>query len=529
MSFVTMRLLRVVVLAALLGASLAVEPPHAAAQELDGNVFTDPVHGWSVEFDELVWEAEEVLGGGVLLSSGSDAAARLIVYEDGITDAGDCLDDLDRAFTSNDAWDDLTESRRLDPPATASDAEGRLYTGALVAVDPEIDVVLYLECHEVADATLSISIWVEEDRFEDMLPDLEDLLAAVETDGPVQDNGSSGDDGIVGATYTNAEFGFVVEWDDREWTVDDPANFIGIEFSREVRDGSSYGGVSVRTDIDGTDAEACVDTIRGELERDSAISELDDAPRLDLPETDADAFGAVFDFVYTLDGDELELVSYVECRALSGGEALVVRFTADAASYEDQLEDVAGFLAGIQVDSAGTQTDGDEETPEPDGGDDPVGEDGLSGNVYVSTEYGWSVEFDDAVWQEVEEIDEPGRQGISLGGGDAFVNLIVFPEGEPEPDACLDDLELVYTDTNDLEDVERARTLDPPATSRDAVGALYTGSIILEDGDLAIVIYLECRGVDGGALTFVATVAEESYEDLLPEIEALLAGIETGD
>ena len=182
------------------GGPLAAAPAAAQADEgLDGNNYTSADYGWSVEFDDRVWEAEEVDerdSQGVSLS-GDEIFANLIVYDDGIDEVGACLEDLDRAFNASNDWEGLAPARNLDAPETASDAQGELYTGTLTLDDGEIDLALYLECREVQDATLSITVTAIEASYEDNLPDIEALLASIETGassgGDTDDDGPSPD------------------------------------------------------------------------------------------------------------------------------------------------------------------------------------------------------------------------------------------------------------------------------------------------------------------------------------------------
>lgn len=102
--------------------------PRAAAQDdgLDGDTYTSEDYGWSVEFDDRTWEAEE-------LDSSSYVGVRLAsdigfvdigVYEAlEDTDAADCLDTLDGFYTGGETWEDLEPARGLDLPDTDRDAE----------------------------------------------------------------------------------------------------------------------------------------------------------------------------------------------------------------------------------------------------------------------------------------------------------------------------------------------------------------------------------------------------------------------
>ena len=151
--------------------------------------------------------------------------------------------------------------------------------------------------------------------------------------------------------------------------------------------------------------------------------------------------------------------------------------------------------------------------------------DGLAGNSFTSEELGWSVAFDDATF-DAERTDEAGYQGVRLTGDDAEANLRVFDDGITDTGDCLDALLRFVSETSDgVADLEPATDLKSPDTAPNAESRLYAGTVAKED----VVVYLECRDLVGGTLAVDVTVTAERYDAVRPDVEALLAGIETID
>ena len=191
--------MRIVAVLAIAAVVLGMVPPLGAqsADGLDGNTFTSKRYRWSVTFDDGFWKAEELDESefqGVRLT-GDGAVANLRVFDDGITDTGDCLDTLLGRFTTDgEDVDNLERANDLDPPATAPNAESRLYAGTLTSGDDPIDAALYLECREVVDGTLAVDITIPEETYDAIQPDVEALLAGITTFDPSEVADASDED-----------------------------------------------------------------------------------------------------------------------------------------------------------------------------------------------------------------------------------------------------------------------------------------------------------------------------------------------
>ncbi|MDQ2681908.1 MAG: hypothetical protein M3Y37_00130, partial [Chloroflexota bacterium] len=107
--------------------------------------------------------------------------------------------------------------------------------------------------------------------------------------------------------------------------------------------------------------------------------------------------------------------------------------------------------------------------------------------------------------------------------------------GYASPKRCLTERSDLFEDIDGVEDMEEADDLDWPETDPDARAALYRYEYENPDtGDTGVFVqYFECRDllmngdpIEDVVLTFDMGIEEESYEDVLPVWEEMLASIE---
>lgn len=391
------RLLPVATLVALLGGSLAGGSGRAAAQELDQNTYTDDVAGWSLEFDDTFWESEEVESEdgaslefrGLTLSSDLGYVS-LRVYEDGITDADDCLADLEDAFIANsESWEDLEAATIVDPPQTDRAAEGALYEGIFVAESDELDAVLYLECREVTDATLAIDAGSAASSYEDLVPELETVLGDIEIEGgssgrddetvtpdpdetvtPVPDTGE-----LDGDTFTDTALGYSVTFDDRVWTAEllEDAPPAGVFLSTDDEDLFATVTVDGSLGYQGVDPEECVSGYAEGVEKVDGYSPHREERNADGPEGSREGASGIYSFTYTYeDGTEADLVAYIECRPIDDEAMVRISIQTTEESLADNVEVFQEVLDGIEIEDGGNNDTGDEMTPESDDSSEEV-------------------------------------------------------------------------------------------------------------------------------------------------------------
>jgi hypothetical protein len=355
---------------------------------LDGNVYTNAEYGWSVEFDEDVWTGSEVEAEGVvgigLTAAAEDTFgfANLLVRDNNITDPAECLEN--EAETLNpDIFVDLTPARRLDPPETARDAEGEIYTTTFTSGDTEVELAFYIECREVQDATLVVQVAVEEREYEDLLPDIEELLAGIDTGGGAdadqdqdqgqdedtdqdqdedtdqdadrdqdrdQDEDQDADQRGGGETYTDPDNGWSLEYDPDVWTlieVTEP-EYQGLNLTPvdPAAIGSGFISMLVYTEGAAT-AEDCFDNLEGNLSESEVFTNFNEARDLDPPETDPDAVGGnIYTTTFAGQEGDVDLAYYIECREVEGG-ILTIQMATEVDKYEDALPEWEALLANI--------------------------------------------------------------------------------------------------------------------------------------------------------------------------------------
>lgn len=406
----------VAVLALTFGWLLSAAPAGAQAGDgLDGDTYTSERYGWSVEFDDEVWEDSEEIDDagaeGVSLNTGAfDVIAVLLVQDDGITDAEECQENLEDVFTSSREWDDVEPATRLDPPQTAAGAAGTLYTGTFTLENEStLDLALYLECREVEDATLSISVTAVEDGYEDNLPTIEDLLAGIETgesanqdddpspDGPVD----RGDDPTPEETDDRTPDPDLTPENDPPVLDHKPEDQIGVRDDAELDDGSYFSevGYSLTWDPDLYEGETAEDPGAGVLLEnadsgatfevaafeDPAIEDCIDAEvnriresadfvsvsisnGIRPPTSVDDAVGRMLRATEDTTQQQRKII-YVECRPLldEGDDGdpvfLVVRAISDDEDFRKSRTEFEAMLASISI--------GDEPAPEPTATEEP--------------------------------------------------------------------------------------------------------------------------------------------------------------
>ena len=587
----TMRLLRVVVLTALVGGSLATSIGRAAAQELDGDTYTDEGYGWSVTFDDTVWTGDTVDGSGsrgLSLVVGNSGYALLTVLDDGETDPAACLETRQATFEANDLISDVAPARRLDAPKTSRDAEATLLTAVLTQDDGDVlDVVEYLECREVDGGTLGVEVFLVVDAYEDLVPDVEDLVGAIEVDTgsstrdetptprdedtptpedqetptpqdeetPVR-GGADIADGLDGDTFGDADHGWQVQFDDRVWTAEEAQSDRGASLDYRGVSLSTDGGVATLLVYDDgiEDAADCL----ADLDRSYAASDgwdgLAPARRLDPPATDRDAETELYTGTLLLDSGDVDAVLYLECREVEGA-TLAITITVAADTYEDLLPDIEDLLAG--VDTAGGSSSADEKTPTPEDEETPAankrrtptpdGETPESGgnadndleageldtDTFTDTTLGYTVTWDDRIWA-AEAIDGGTTAGFFLTTVDDNPYFATFTiDGSngyagSDPEQCVSDLAAGIEDFEGYSALVEESRVDGPTPPRDGAGAVYSFTFTADNGDeFEQVVYIECRPIDDESMVRVSLYTDQdTLEAEVADAEEVLDSIE---
>ena len=447
---------------------------------LDGNTFTGPNFGWSVEWDEDVWtfETENNEDGSDLFQmttvdeEGPFAIATFFAGEGYNGDPDDCVAGYADTLAGLDGNSDVAESDEFDLPETPDDGAATTYTYLAEIDSGDLDLVDYVSCQTLVEdeAVLNFSVTTTPNVFEDLIPIIDDLTAAIilpddsgstgqddedvtpdadedeeetpdadeeddeeetpesdeedaeptrdvllgddEDETPDADDDEPQDDsGVDDTTYTSPTYGYAVEWDDATWAPD-PAD--------ELIDDGSVGLdrlLLIHEDDDGYYSSFYVE---GKVDYDGDLADCV-AGEADL----LSAEDAVVDFAPLED----ESGDPVEGEADSGGE-------------------FAAFVATIETDD-GTEVDLVEHV------ECQTLEDGESVVVFtlITSEDLYEDELDAAV----EVIDTLELEGGSASDDDAAEDEDTGGQSADDDDAADDE----PTEDADAEDDEP--TVDGPA------------------------------------------------------------------
>lgn len=563
----SMRLSRVTVLLILLGGSLASAAGRVSAQELDGNEYTDEEYGWSVEYDDDFWTGEEVdepTYRGLNLSFEAGFGT-LAVYDNGETDPEVCLEATADDFAGSDVFTDFRPSRSIDPPETARDAEGGVFTTTYTSDDVELPLVFYIECRAVDGGTLNVQLAANEDAYEDSLPAFEELLAAIETGGgsstrdddtpetddrddtpePDDDETPVAGAEIDGDTFTEPGLGYSVTWDDQVWDAEvlESGEIPGLRLT--TNDEQSFYSTIVIDAADGyrgDDPEDCVTRLADAFGDFDGYSSLREARRVDGPEPPRDGAGTIYAFTYTGDdGDELELVAYIECRPIDDESMIRVSIQTNQETLEDNVESFQAALDGIEIDRGARA---DEETPDPDDEETPERDDNggfvendvdageLDDDTFTDSSLNYSFTFDDRVWT-AELLEDSATAGVFLSTDDEDLFATVTLDASLgytgiDVEQCVEDIATGYEDFEGYSSLRLVRNADGPEPPRDGASGVYSFTFTYENGTEAeLVAYIECRPIDDESMVRVTIqTTEESLAENVDVFQEVLDGIE---
>ncbi len=152
----------------------------------------------------------------------------------------------------------------------------------------------------------------------------------------------------------------------------------------------------------------------------------------------------------------------------------------------------------------------------------------VDGTVYISPTYGWSVVWDDELWEVTDESSEDVGDLLQL---EDPLNTVYFESYEGFEGNALD---CVAAEVDELAE-EDAESI---AAGRDASGdeilggdsntayAVYTFTYTLDDVVIDLVEYNECRRLsDDSVLEISQLTVREAYNDASPAVQALLAAV----
>ncbi len=453
-----------------------------AAGQADSGSYESPQFGYVVEWNDDWAERERETAsdeGGLdsMVISNNDGRVQVAGRADDL-DADEFLDEI-ATLVTGDA-DDV----EVEVEVVAEDRDGDVPT---VELTTDRDHLL-LEAHTVDGAVVVVALRAREADYEAALADAQAGItlngmpvlsgeAAAPEGNPVdpteEPTGEPGGTGIDGTSYTSPNHGFSVRWDEA-W---DATETTGTGDFDELRLTGSTGGVSILAgSFYGGDPETCLageDTYFGAEDpnvEDWALA-VDAGGEAVTGGSDGVAYG-VFTFTYVDDEDgDLELVDYIECRALVPGETtLEILASSTPDLYEEHIAAVLEITNAIEMPAGSAPIEPSDPAPPvfegqaapaatPEAVASPAagGESGFDGSTFTSASFGFTLQVPEG-WTVEDEAIAAGDETLVVSNGLSTVSVhatddytgdltgcIVFARNLLEADPLYADLRLDAT------------------------------------------------------------------------------------
>jgi hypothetical protein len=346
-------------LALLLGLALPAARQAAGAQGENGlvgeNAYESPSFGYEVEWSED-WSAdpERVTTG--------DAGDQLLLDNEngfifivGVAIEVAPVQAIEAALDGRDPAPEIVDSDESDDLA---------WTQLSYELD-DTPLTEYIEARPIDGGVLIISLTAPDDDYAEVA-----LLAldGVTIDGDPLFLSLSDDEGAAGgASATSEVWGVSIAWDEEVWTFDEDASFVDEEAQQDLlvlRSDAASLYLDAKAAYDG-DPEECLEAEAELLENESGIVEFGLAEGEDGPLTGTTEDGVVYGFYLSTleveddpeteddEAGEFELASYIECRTLVEGEAVVaVTLITQPDDFDEQFDLATEVIDSIELPEA---------------------------------------------------------------------------------------------------------------------------------------------------------------------------------
>jgi len=530
-------------------ATMPAAAPEPRAWQSGNNAYSSPQFGYVVEWNDD-WAARERAetsdesGLDVMILSNNDGQIRVAGQSDDVS-ASEFLDEAIELLTGNsEVVGIVAEDRDGDVPSIEMTADRDRFMVEAHTID-DVVVVVSLRAREADyDAALGaaqngVTLNGSPVFSGELAGPTEDAPADDSADDPIVDDEDDPSDepdaaGIDGDSYTSPDHDFGVSWDEGAWTA--TASTGSNEFN-ELQLSGETGGLNIISGsfYDG-DPEVC-------LEGESAYFGTEDPNIRDWePAVDADgepiassgdnlAYG-VFTLTYIGDGDgevEVELVDYIECRALITGEttlAILASTTPDL--YEEHIDAVLEVTNNIEMpngsdpveeaDPALPDFDAPGATPEVEATEEPNGETGLDGNTFVSESFGFTVEVP-VDWTVEDVTIDGGDEFLVVSNGLSVVTIHATDAFGGDPEACIAFARNLLDDDPAFADLRLdATSSGDPFQGADDRGAYALFTYTGDDGE-RWAHYIRCQHIEEGESVLILS-QDVPYEDYASERQA---------
>jgi hypothetical protein len=356
---------------AVVGAAMALASaaPSVGAYEASPGSYANDRYGFSVQWDVNEWNGKpyEADGGIEGIELQNDVSVGAIFGLEGEQDNQACLDALVSNFTAADTAEPVVAPVSKQRPEAPANSASELYLYSIDAGSSKpVELVMFMGCAQLPNdaGTLRFYVLTESDlywrasgRWSELFDgvtvagtsEFSDVLEYADERLGKEDHAAAdvAVDGIDGASFHSAEFGFGVSWEEGAWEASEVENDKdhGVEL---VSDASLVTLTAVSYDLS---PERCLSALQSGISEAVGEDNFEIAPDdYERPELADGASGDLFLFVNS--DSDLESVMYLECREIpADGAVLAMRFVTTIDQYEDELVVWQELLDSVETGS----------------------------------------------------------------------------------------------------------------------------------------------------------------------------------
>jgi hypothetical protein len=439
--------------------------------------------------------------------------------------------------------------------------QGADYVSATVAYkEPDGPVEEYIESSEALggegnpDGTLTVMVRAPEGELEETLEDVQatfirdlGLLGPMLLGGPEATQSTSGrdrddededetprrdggDTGVDGNTYESPTYGYILEWDEDLWTVDEERT------ASETRDVLFLeyvdGGFLIVEGYEGYDGDAddCLEGSSDEILDTDNVANVEPLENEEGEVLEGESDGVVF-AAYSFELGDTPAIAYFDCQTLVEDEAvLAFSFVAPESEAADATDAFVDIQESLEIPNARstrrTPRGGDRaETPETVEDETPTPRASRASRSYVSDDYEWSVTWNSRDWSIGDESDRDDGYELRLNSDLSTIDFFVYEVYEGDALSCVED-QADRIETGTFDEFEAIEEADGDEEFASAVYfvAFESGGELVE-----VQAYLECRTLvpDETVLYVILITAPEDYDDEFELAQEVLDTIET--
>lgn len=245
------------------------------------------------------------------------------------------------------------------------------------------------------------------------IPVVAALLIGAWLSAPAALAAQQGGSGVEGNSYTSPTFGYSVSWNET-WTVVDEQSQDGLDILGLSNDVSTVYFTAYPSG--GEDEADCLASSADLLRQEAGITDFEQAVSGGEPLEGVADFGswAVYDLVYSADGNTADLSAFLLCRELIPGQAMLQGLQiVDRAAYNDELDGIVELFQAVTLPG--------DAPPEPDPGPDEPDPDEPDPDEPDPNQPSGGTEVEDFLLRSADDIDNFwARAYPTLAGGQPY-------------------------------------------------------------------------------------------------------------